>query len=74
MRPCTPSVGYHIYFPGVVADSNILILDMLQPSSLPKVKVLLHENIFQTLMVRIEVTSHSHKILPPNIESVNYSG
>jgi hypothetical protein len=59
MRPSTPSVGYHIFFSGVVVDSNIVILDRLEPSLLPKVTVWLRKDILQTLMVRIEFTSLS---------------
>jgi hypothetical protein len=74
MRPSTPSVGYHICFSRVVVDSKIIILDRLQISSLPKVKVPLCEVIPQTLMIRIEFTSLFHKVVPSNLEGVNYNG
>jgi hypothetical protein len=45
----------------VVVNSNIIILDKLQPSLLPKVKVQLSEDILQTLMIRIEFTPLFHK-------------
>jgi hypothetical protein len=53
MRPSTPSVGYYIVLPRLIVDSKIIILDKLQPSPLPKVQVRLHEDVLQTLMVRI---------------------
>jgi hypothetical protein len=37
MRPTTQGVGHHISLPRVVVDSKIIILDKLQPSSLPKI-------------------------------------
>jgi hypothetical protein len=53
MGPLTQSIGYHICFSRMVVDSNIIILDQLQPSSLPKVQVWMCENVFQTLVIRI---------------------
>jgi hypothetical protein len=64
----------NICFSRVVVDSTIIILDKLQPSPLPKVQIRLRENIFQTLIVRIKFTSLSHKVIPLNLESVNYNG
>jgi hypothetical protein len=29
MRPSTPNVGYHIYFPRVAVDSKIIVLNKL---------------------------------------------
>jgi hypothetical protein len=55
----------------VVYGSKIIILDKLQPSSLPEIQVLLCEDVHQTLM--IHVLPLSHKIVPPNLEGVNYS-
>jgi hypothetical protein len=37
----------------VVVDSKIIILDKLQPSSLPKIQVRLCEDALQTLMIRV---------------------
>jgi hypothetical protein len=59
MIPSTPSVGYHICFPGVVVDFKIIILDKLQPFPLPKDKVGLCEDVLKTLMIHIKFTSHS---------------
>jgi hypothetical protein len=67
MRPSTPSVSYHIWFSRVVVDSKIVILDRLQISSLPKVKVRLCEDIPHTLMIRIEFTPLFHKVVPSNL-------
>jgi hypothetical protein len=73
MRPSSPNVGYHICFPRVVVDFKVVILDKLETSSLPKIKVWLYENILQTLMIRIGFTSLFHKVIPPNLESANHS-
>jgi hypothetical protein len=73
MRLLTQSVDYHIVFPRMIVDSKIIILDKLQPSPLPKVQVQLRENILRTLMICIYFTSLSHKVVPPNLESVNYN-
>jgi hypothetical protein len=64
----------NICFSRVVVDSTIIILDKLQSSPLPKVQIRLRENIFQTLIVHIKFTSLSHKVIPLNLESVNYNG
>jgi hypothetical protein len=39
MRPTAQRLSHHISLPMVVVDSNIIILDRLQPSSLPKIQV-----------------------------------
>jgi hypothetical protein len=57
----------------VIVYSNIVILDNLQQSSLPLVKVRMCEDILQTLMIRIEFTSLSHQVVSPNPESVNHN-
>jgi hypothetical protein len=74
MRPSTPSIGYHIRFSRVVINSKIIILNKLQLSSLPKAKVRLREDILETLMIQVEFTSLSHKVVPTNLESMNHSG
>jgi hypothetical protein len=38
-------MGHHISIPTVVVDSKIIILDKLQPSSLPKIQVQLREDV-----------------------------
>jgi hypothetical protein len=70
MRPSTQSIIYHIFFSRMVVDYKIRILHKLQPSLFLKVKVWLCEDILQTLMIHIEFTSLSHKVVPPNLESV----
>jgi hypothetical protein len=68
------SVGYHISLPRVVVDPKIIILDKLQPPSLPKIQVRLCEDVLQTLMIRVLPTPLSHEIVSPNLESVNHRG
>jgi hypothetical protein len=43
-------VGVEVGVVGVVIS---IVLDQLQPSSLPKVQVRLHENVLQTLLIHI---------------------
>jgi hypothetical protein len=74
MSPSTPNFSYHICFSRVVVDSKIIILDRLQISSLPKVKVWLCDDIPQTIMIRIEFTSLFYKVVPSNLENMNHSG
>jgi hypothetical protein len=64
------SIGYHISLPRVVVDSKIIILDKLEPSSLPKIQVPLYEDILQTLMIHVYLTPLSHEIVPPNLEGM----
>jgi hypothetical protein len=72
MGPLTQSIGYHFGFPRMIVDLKIIILENLQPSPLSKVQVQLPENVLQTLVI---TSNHllSHKVVPPNLESVNYS-
>jgi hypothetical protein len=74
VRPSTQRIGYHIGLPRMIVDSKIIILDKLQPSSLLKIQVWQHEDVPQTPVIRIQFTSLSHKVVPPNFESVNYNG
>jgi hypothetical protein len=37
----------------VVVNPKIIVLDQLQPSSLPKIQIRLCENVLQALMIRI---------------------
>jgi hypothetical protein len=55
----------------VVVDYKIIILDKIQLSSLPKVKIQLYKDILQTLTVHINFTSLFCKVIPPNLDSVN---
>jgi hypothetical protein len=41
------------HLPRVVVDSNIIILDKLQPSSLLEIQVRLCEDVLQTPMIRV---------------------
>jgi hypothetical protein len=73
MGPSTPSVDYYIHSSGVIVDSRIIILDKIKPSSLPKARVRLREDILQTLMVRIKFVSLFRKVLSSNLESMNHN-
>jgi hypothetical protein len=53
MRLATQSVGCYISLPRMIVDPKIIILDKLQPSSLPKVQVWLCEDVLQTLVIRV---------------------
>jgi hypothetical protein len=51
---------------------QIIILNKLQPTVLPKVEILLSEYILQTLMIHVHLTLGSRDIMSPNLKCVHY--
>jgi hypothetical protein len=45
----------HVRFAGMIMDLQIIILDQFQPSSLPHIQIRLRENIFETLVVGVDI-------------------
>ena len=56
----TEGIIYNISFTRVLVDVQIVILDKLYPSSLSHVQLSLGENIFQALMIHVDITAVSH--------------
>ena len=58
----------------MVVNPKVVILDEFNPSPLSHVQFPLGENILQTLMVRIDLSSLPHLLMPPNFEGKYYGG
>jgi hypothetical protein len=56
----------------MVMHFQIIVLDEFQPSSLPHIKISLSEDIFETLVISVDITMSSHQVMSPNLESMNY--
>jgi hypothetical protein len=56
--------GHDVCLTGVVVNVQVVVLDQLQPSPLPQVQFRLGEDIFQTLVISINVALVSHQIVP----------
>jgi hypothetical protein len=55
----------------VIVNLQIIILNKLQQTALPKVEILLSEYIFQTLMIRVHLALGSHNVVSPNLECMH---
>jgi len=55
----------------MIMDFQIIVLDQFEPSSLPHVNIGLSEDIFETLVIGIDVAMISEKIVAPNLQSVD---
>jgi hypothetical protein len=69
----TKSIGYYIGLSRVIVNFKIIILDQFNPSPLPHVQLLLRENILQALMVSVDLAAITHEVMPPCLQSKNYS-
>jgi hypothetical protein len=56
----------------VIVYLQIIILNKLQPSALPKVEILLSVYILQTLMICVHLALGSHDIMSPNLKRMHY--
>jgi hypothetical protein len=61
----------HIGFTRMIVYFKIIVLNQFQPTPLPHIKVSLSKDIFEALMVSVNVTLGAHKMMSPNFESVN---
>jgi hypothetical protein len=55
----------------MVMNAEIIIFDELNPPSLPHVQLLLRENIFQALVVGVNLTTVSHEVMSPCFEGMD---
>jgi hypothetical protein len=49
----------------MIMNFEIIILNELQPSALPKVEILLSEYVLQTLVIGVHLALGSHNIMSP---------
>jgi hypothetical protein len=60
----TKSIRNHIGLRRVILNCKVIVLYQLKPSTLPHIQLLLHEHIYETLMISIDITSLSIDIMP----------
>jgi hypothetical protein len=67
-------ISNHIRFTGVIMNLKIIVLDQLQPSSLPHVQIRLSEKVHQAHVVGEDMSHIPKKIMPPGSQGMNHSG
>jgi hypothetical protein len=70
----TQGIRNHILLTGVIVNLNIIVLDQLQPSSLPHVQISLSEEVLQDLVINEDMSHIPKEIMPPGTQGMNYSG
>ena len=66
------SICYHIGFPWMIVDFQIVIFYQLQPSSLPEVEVELSEDILEALVICENLTLIPDQVMPLDLEGVHH--
>jgi hypothetical protein len=66
-------MGNHIRFTGVIVNLKIIVLDQLQPSSLPHVQIKLSEKVLQALVISEDMSHIPKKIMPSGTQGMQYS-
>jgi hypothetical protein len=61
----------HIGFARMVVYLKVVVFDQFLPTSLPHIQVSLSKDIFEALMVSVDVTPSTHKMMSPDLESMN---
>jgi hypothetical protein len=69
----TPGICNHVCLARVIVNLKIIVLDQLQPSSLPHVQIRLSENVLQALVINEDMSHIPKKIMPPGMQGINYS-
>jgi hypothetical protein len=67
----TKGIGYNVRLSRVIMNAEIIILDEFYPYSLKHIQILLRENILQTLVIRVYLTSVSNEVMKPCLEGMN---
>jgi hypothetical protein len=55
----------------MIVDLEIVILNLLEPSSLTHIELGLGEDIFEAFMVSIDIANIAQQIMSPNFQSMN---
>jgi hypothetical protein len=61
----TEGIRNQIHLARMIMNLQIIILNELQPSALPKVEILLSEYVLQTLVIGVHLALGSHNIVSP---------
>jgi hypothetical protein len=67
----TQGIRNQIRLAWIIENFQVIILDELQPSALPKVEIPLSEYVFQALVINVDSALGSHNIVSPNLESMH---
>jgi hypothetical protein len=67
----TQGISNQIRLARMIMNLQIIILNKLQPTALPKVEILLSEYILQTLMICVHLALGSHNVVSPNLKRVH---
>jgi hypothetical protein len=70
----TQGICNHIRLTGLIVNLKIIILDQLQPSSLPHVQISLSEKVLQALVVSEDMSHIPKEIMLPVTQGMNHSG
>jgi hypothetical protein len=63
----TKSISNHIGLFRVILNCKVIILYQLKSSTLSHIQLLLCENIFETLMISIDITNLTIEVVPPRL-------
>jgi hypothetical protein len=55
----------------MVVNTEIIVLDQLQPMTFPQVQIILGEDIFQTLVICVDFTMITKDVMSPDLQSMN---
>jgi hypothetical protein len=68
-----PTQGFRnqIRLAQMIMNFQVIVLDEIQPSVLPKVEILLSEDVFSALVIGVDSALGSHNIVSPNLESMH---
>jgi hypothetical protein len=70
----TQGICNHIRLTGLIVNLKIIILDQLQPSSLPHVQISLSEKVLQALVVSEDMSHIPKEIMLLVTQGMNHSG
>jgi hypothetical protein len=55
----------------MVVDSEVVILNQLQPSSLPQIQICATEDVLEAFVITVYLTSMTNEIVSPYLKSVH---
>jgi hypothetical protein len=56
----------------MVVDSEVIILNQLQLSSLPQIRIYLSKDVLEAFVVTVYFTSMTDEVMPPYLKGVHY--
>jgi hypothetical protein len=65
-------VGYDIGLAGMAVDFEVILLNQLQPSSLPQIQICLSQDVLEAFVITLYFLSMIDEIMSPYLKSVQY--